>query len=78
MRTLYKAVAVGALALGFTGCSQDPSGPDVGPQFSGWGQIQNDTGVVSTTQSPGNLPQCAWDALLRADNQIDGKGNCRK
>ena len=78
MRTLYKVVAVGALALGFAGCSQDTTGPQLGPQYAGVGHIQRDTGVVTTTTAPGNLPQCAWDAILRADNQISGKGNCKK
>ena len=77
MRTFFKAVAVGALALGFSACSQDTMGPDLGPQFGvAAGHLQRDTTTVSS-EAPGNLSTCAWDALRRADSQLE-KGSCKK
>ena len=59
MRTLFSAVAVGAIALGFTACSQDVAGPTPDPLFARGGIAQMDT---TTSHSDSiTLAHCAWD-----------------
>ena len=52
MRKVFSAVAVGALALGFSACSQDVAGPSLEAQFS-----KRSGDEVTTTSAP-SAPGC--------------------
>lgn len=78
MRTMYRVVAVGAFALGFTACSQDIAGPSVQRQDNlSPGQYQHSTTTLGT-EKEGSLSQCAWDALRKADGQLVDKKACKE
>ena len=59
MRKLYIVVAVGAIALGFSACSQDIAGPSSEtPQFARGGVAQMDT--TTSKSDTMTLNACAW------------------
>ena len=75
MRKMFSAVAFGAVALLASACSSDTTGLDLGPQY-GAGFYQHST-QSAPAEVEGNLSQCGWDALRRADGQTVEKGACK-
>jgi hypothetical protein len=77
---MYRVVAVGAFALGFTACSQDIAGPSsVRRQADelAAGEYQHSTQTLGA-EKEGNLSQCGWDALRKADGQLVDKKACKQ